>query len=334
MKSIVLFIPAKIYQAIVFFRNFLFDLGILTSFKVNQPSICVGNLTVGGTGKTPMVEKLIELFKAHRSIAVISRGYKRKSTGMIIATEEHGVTDLGDEPFQMWKKFQSDIALIIDSNRNRAVNYLYEKHPKSLILFDDAFQHRKIKASINLLLTTFNNPFYKDDYLPKGSLRDHKNQVARADVLVVTKCPPSLTKSDVERFKSQLKGAVAQIYFCSLKYQEIASEQLKALRLYKKNELVLATGLAGTAELEAHLKALKLNYTLLKFPDHHNYTEKDLMTLNAFKCVLTTEKDEVKLTGLKTKMTVLKVAHHFLFDQEGEFVANINATLTPNSSFE
>lgn len=330
MKSIVLFIPAKIYQAIVFFRNFLFDVGIFTSVKVNQPSICVGNLTVGGTGKTPMVEKLIELLKAHRSIAVISRGYKRKSTGMIIAAEEHGVTDLGDEPFQMWKKFQSDIALVIDSNRNRAVNYLYEKHPESLILFDDAFQHRKIKASINLLLTTFNNPFFRDDYLPMGSLRDHKNQVARADVLVVTKCSPNLTKSDVERFKSQLKIASTQIYFCSLKYQEIALEQLKALRLYKKNELILATGLASTTELEAHLDALKLKYTLLKFPDHHNYTEKDLQTLNAFKCVLTTEKDEVKLSGLKTKMTVLKVAHHFLFDQEGEFMANINAKLTPN----
>lgn len=330
MKSIVLFIPAKIYQAIVFFRNFLFDLGIFTSAKVNQPSICVGNLTVGGTGKTPMVEKLIELFKAQRSIAVISRGYKRKSTGMIIANEEHGVTDLGDEPFQMWKKFKSDIALVIDSNRNRAVNYLYEKHPESLILFDDAFQHRKIRASINLLLTTFNNPFFRDDYLPMGSLRDHKNQVARADVLVVTKCSPNLTKSDVERFKSQLKIASTQIYFCSLKYQEIALEQLKALRLYKKNELVLATGLASTTELEAHLDALKLKYTLLKFPDHHNYTEKDLQTLNAFKCVLTTEKDEVKLSGLKTKMTVLKVAHHFLFDQEGEFIANISAKLTPN----
>ncbi len=234
MKSIVLFIPAKIYQAIVFFRNFLFDLGIFTSAKVNQPSICVGNLTVGGTGKTPMVEKLIELFKAHRSIAVISRGYKRKSKGMIIAAEEHGVTDLGDEPFQMWKKFKSDIALVIDSNRNRAVNYIYEKHPESLILFDDAFQHRKIKASINLLLTTFNNPFFRDDYLPIGSLRDHKNQVARADVLVVTKCSPNLSKSDVERFKSQLKIPSTQIYFCSLKYQEIALEQLKALRLYKK----------------------------------------------------------------------------------------------------
>ena len=330
MKSIVLFIPATIYQAIVFFRNSLFDLGIFTSVKVNQPSICVGNLTVGGTGKTPMVEKLIKLFKAHHSIAVISRGYKRKSTGMIIAAEKYGVEDLGDEPFQMWKKFQSDIALVIDSNRNRAVNYLYEKHPESLIIFDDAFQHRKIKASINILLTTFNNPFFRDDYLPKGSLRDHKNQVVRADVLVVTKCPPDLTKSDVEFFKSQFEIPSTQIYFCSLEYQEIASEQLKALRLYKKNELVLATGLASTIELEAHLKALKLNYTLLKFPDHHNYTEKDLQTLNAFKCVLTTEKDEVKLSDLKTRMTVLKVAHHFLFDQEGEFVANISATLAPN----
>lgn len=326
----VFYLLAKVYQTVVFIRNYFYDIGFLTSVQVNQPSICVGNLSIGGTGKTPMVEKLITMFKAQDSIAVVTRGYKRESTGMIIANNKHGVKDLGDEPFQIWKKFQSDIALIIDANRIRAVNYIYQKHPNCLILFDDAFQHRKIKANVNLLLTTFGNPFFKDDYLPKGSLRDHKNQTARADLLLVTKCPQSLTLIDAERFKSELKTPFDQVYFCGLQYEEIRPENLEELCSYQKNELALATGLASTEELEAYLKGMNLNYTLLKFPDHHNYTVKDLETLNTFKCVLTTEKDEVKLSNLKTKMQVIKVAHHFLFDQESEFFEKISAKLNVN----
>tara|TARA_B100001093_G_scaffold511448_1_gene579326 strand:+ start:25059 stop:26060 length:1002 start_codon:yes stop_codon:yes gene_type:complete len=330
MKSMVLYLLAKVYQTVVFTRNYFYDIGFLTSVQVNQPSICVGNLSVGGTGKTPMVEKLIKLFRAQRSIAIVSRGYKRESTGMIVADKKHGVKDLGDEPFQIWKKFQSDIALIIDANRIRAVNYIYQKYPSSLILFDDAFQHRKIKANINLLLTTFSNPFFKDDYLPNGSLRDHKNQIARADLLLVTKCPQTLSKIDAEQFKSELKISLNQVYFCCLKYQEISPENLQDLCSYQKNELALVTGLARTEELEAYLKGLNLNYTLLKFPDHHNYTTKDLKTLNTFNCVLTTEKDKVKLSNLETKMQVIKVGHHFLFNQESEFLEKISAKLNEN----
>ena len=176
-----------IYYFVTWLRNKLYDLGIKKSISYNFPLICVGNLSVGGTGKTPMIEYLINLLKDDYKLATLSRGYKRKTKGFQLANEDSNAGSIGDEPFQFYSKFKNSIAIAVDSNRQNGIENLQNSDP-DVILLDDAFQHRKVQAGFNILLTTYAKPYYKDMVLPTGDLREPKNGSARAHFIVVTKC--------------------------------------------------------------------------------------------------------------------------------------------------
>jgi len=196
-----IFPVAPIYHFVTWVRNKLYDLGLKKSTSYNFPVICVGNLSVGGTGKSPMIEYLIHLLKDEYKIATLSRGYKRKTTGFLIADQYADADTVGDEPFQFYSKFKNKITVAVDEDRNHGIQELRSSDDSpEVILLDDAFQHRKVKAGLNILLTTYKQPYFKDFALPTGNLREPRTGAHRADIIVITKCPNILTKDEKNHF--------------------------------------------------------------------------------------------------------------------------------------
>lgn len=302
-----------VYALVVYLRNFLYDVGIFTSKSYATPTICVGNLSVGGTGKTPMTEYLIRELKGHRT-AVLSRGYKRKSKGFLLAMPQRTVLDLGDEPYQLYRKFP-EVAIAVDADRRNGVAQLEEFIKPEVIVLDDAFQHRRIKPSFSILLTAYGNLYVDDWYLPTGNLRDSKKEAVRADIIVVTKCPDTL--SDVERglIKGKLRPKVhQQVLFASLKYHDrVFDGNGKSMELLdlKQRQVALVTGIAAPKPLVDHLTSLGIPFEHFAFGDHHHFSEKDMRQFKGHEIVLTTEKDFVRLEGRLENLHYVQVAHHF-----------------------
>ena len=294
------FVP--IYYAVTSLRNKLYDLGIKKSMSYDFPIICVGNLSVGGTGKTPMVEYLIRLLKNNYRVATLSRGYKRKTKGFYLADETSTVNTLGDEPFQFFDKFKNDIIVAVDANRNNGIDNLRKlANPPEVILLDDAFQHRKVKAGFNILLTTYSNLYADDGVLPTGNLREPKNGAKRADIIVVTKCPKSIRESEKTKIIKKLNIENDQhVFFSFIEYVEEVISFERHINLIDLKDFTLVTGIANANTLVEFLKGKKLNFNHLNFGDHHDFTETQIKDLETNSLIVTTEKDFMRLKHFKS----------------------------------
>ncbi len=301
MKIIrILLFPFDIlYGIITGIRNLFFDIGIFKSYTFNLPIICVGNLNVGGTGKTPQIEYLTRLLSDKYKVAILSRGYKRESKGFVLANENADARILGDEPFQFFSKFKN-IKVAVDTDRKNGIEKLLSlSNISEVILLDDAFQHRKVKAGLNILLTTYKDLFCDDFILPTGNLRESRSGANRANIIIVTKCPKNLSLENQNHIKEKLNlNKKQQLYFSFIDYDDkiySEKESLNISEILDKNKLLIA----GIANPNAFFEFLKSeNDLVLKFPDHHNFSDKDLLEIKNFskdRIVITTEKDYVRL---------------------------------------
>lgn len=318
-----LFFPvALIFDVITCFRNFLYDRGLLISNKFKTPTIIVGNLSVGGTGKTPQIEYLVCMLQEKYKVAVLSRGYKRKSQGFIVADENSTYEDLGDEPFQYFQKFKNCM-IAVDANRTNGILQLEkQKNAPDIILLDDAFQHRKVQGGFSILLTTYDN-LYVDDYLfPVGKLRESKRGAKRASCIVVTKCPEDLSYKNQLKIIQKLQPAKNQhIFFSTISYDEnLKGPNSKKITDFRGGEILLITGIANPTPLVNYLKLQQINYKHIKFSDHHHFSNADLDKIIAVfnrietsnKIILTTEKDYVRIFAKLKKLYFIAIKTTFL----------------------
>ena len=305
--KILLYPLALLYAIVIHIRNKLFDWKILESAKYKIPVIAVGNLSYGGTGKTPMIEYLVRLLKNNYHICIISRGYRRKSRGFILVGENHNAMDVGDEPLQYNRKFP-DIAIAVDESRKHGISEILSQKPETdLILLDDAFQHRNVKPQISILLTDFHK-LYVDDYpLPTGTLREFRTGAARADIIVITKMPKVFSPILKREISKKISAKPHQkIFYSYLEYLDPVP--LKATRTEKPASskyryILLFSGIANSYPLQDHLRKYCDELVVKDYPDHHKYTGKDIRSIiNTFnnilskdKVIFTTEKDAMRL---------------------------------------
>ncbi|WP_274476093.1 tetraacyldisaccharide 4'-kinase [Mangrovimonas aestuarii] len=315
-------VPA--YYSVTWLRNKLFDWGVKSSISYPFPVICVGNLSVGGTGKTPMIEYLIRLLKEEYKVATLSRGYKRDSEGFVLADKKASAKTIGDEPYQFYTKFGDSIKVAVDSNRQRGIQFLRNIDDKSeVILLDDAFQHRKVKAGFNILLTTYNKPYFKDIVLPTGDLREPRNGAKRADIIVITKCPDNL--SDEEKSKiieATYHESYQHVFFSSISYSNSVLSENESKTMFELSSFTLVTGIANATPLVNYLKGKGLDFEHLNYKDHHNFTDPEIEVLLTKEIIVTTEKDYMRLKQyeeLKNKLYYLpievKIDRHEIFDE-------------------
>jgi tetraacyldisaccharide 4'-kinase len=301
LLRLLLFPFAILYGTVAAIRNFLYDKGIYKSYTFSVPVIAVGNLSTGGTGKTPQIEYLIRLLSTDYKIATLSRGYKRKSKGFVLGNADSDAAMLGDEPYQFFKKFP-EIKVAVDANRKNGIQQLLKLSPKpEIILLDDAYQHRRVKAGLYILLTAYGD-IYADDYiLPAGNLREGRSGAKRAAVIVVTKCPPNISLHEREEIIKKLNPKPGQhVYFTFIEYDDkVYSEtgSLDAAKLKLQNKLLVA-GIAKPQPFFAYLEGG--NDVSLTYPDHYNFSENDIVDIKSKlqdKIMVTTEKDYVRLEG-------------------------------------
>ena len=297
--SFLLFPFALLYGAIVRLRHWCYNTGIFKEHTFAVPTICVGNVAVGGTGKSPMVEYLVRQLHPKCRVAVLSRGYKRKTKGFVLADTQSTVADLGDEPFQFWRKFHKDIILAVCGDRVEGMRQLLQLlTPPTVVILDDAFQHRPIKATKNIVLTAYGQLFTDDWLLPVGRLRDVVSRVQQADIVIVTKCPPDLSVAERERIVAQLQKKTrpqTPIVFATIAYSEqvYSAAGESPLESFIQQPFTLVTGIANPQPLLDFLKSKGADFQHIAFPDHHHFTDKELQQLQGLR-VLTTEKDYVR----------------------------------------
>ncbi|NHF60789.1 tetraacyldisaccharide 4'-kinase [Flavobacteriaceae bacterium TP-CH-4] len=313
-----------IYALVVRLRNYGYDKGLFQSTSFKTPIICIGNLSVGGTGKTPMTEYLIRILKDPYRIAVLSRGYKRKSVGFVLGDSGSKVTDLGDEPFQMYQKFPK-ITVAVDANRQRGIETLEATVNPEVILLDDAFQHRKVQAGLYILLTAYGKLYNDDWYLPTGNLRDSKSQAQRANIIVVTKCPTGLSESERKQIITNLQPKEHQkVLFSYLDYGEaIIGDGTKRPLDFFKDGATLVTGIADPGPLLDYLQQQGIRCEHLRFKDHHFFTDNELQLFNSKNKLLTTEKDYVRLKDRVKNLYYIPIKHRFFAGDVQEFENDI-----------
>lgn len=311
------------YGILMSVRNLFFDWGIFKVTSFDLPIICVGNLSVGGTGKTPQIEYLIRLLQDQYPLAVLSRGYKRKTKGFVLANENTSVEILGDESYQYHKKYPK-VRVAVHEHRVEGVKEIIKEVPNTnLILLDDAYQHRKIKAGYQILLTTHSDLFYKDFMLPTGNLRELWWGKKRANVIVVTKCPKDLSQEAQQQIiRSIHPSKNQQVYFSTIGYSTVLKgKQEVQLQALKPEKIVLVTGIAKPEPLLNFLTSHGMEYEHLKFPDHHAFTNEELKMIQHKSLgakIVTTEKDYVRLEAHIENMFYLPISMLFL-NQNKEF---------------
>ena len=296
----ILFPFTPLYYVVVFLRNKLYDWSFFKSTSYEFPLICVGNLSVGGTGKTPMVEYLVSFLQRKYKIATLSRGYGRVSKGFVIADLQSTAQDIGDEPFQLFKKFK-DISVAVDADRLNGLDLLKKSKPSiEVVLLDDAFQHRKVSAGFNILLTAYDQIYCHDYVLPTGNLREPKSGAKRAEAIVVTKSPESLSQEHKFNIIEQLNPESNQeVFFSSIYYSDvlISLTSSRSVADLKAVRFTLVTGIANPAPLVTHLKSIGLDFNHLEFKDHHEFSKSELELIYSKSFVLTTEKDFSRLSS-------------------------------------
>jgi len=317
-----LFPFAILYGFITSVRNFLFDKGVLKSTSFDLPVIAVGNLSVGGTGKTPQIEYLIRLLSDKYKVATLSRGYKRKSEGFVLADENSNAEILGDEPFQFYQKFPN-VMVAVDANRTNGIQELLSQNEKpEIILLDDAYQHRKVKAGFYILLTSYGDLYADDFMLPTGNLRESRSGAERASIVVVTKCPKILTEEEQAKIRLKLKlKSSQQVFFTFIDYDMVIygkNEKIAVGEIKSESKLLLA-GIARPKPFFDYLK--NENDECLTFPDHHHFSDNDLDVIrnkaNGRK-IITTEKDYVRLkdSELVDQLYYLPIKSSFINHQQ------------------
>ena len=329
-----------LYGIGVAFRNLLFEAGILKSQTYATPVISVGNITVGGTGKTPHVEYLIRLLKDKTNLAVLSRGYKRKSHGFVLGDAHATIYDLGDEPFQMMQKFPG-ITVAVDKKRTRGIsNLIHGAAGKEIdvILLDDAFQHRYVKPGINILLVDYHRLIIYDELLPSGRLREPASSKNRADIVIVTKCPTDMKPMEFRVLtKAMALYPYQQLYFSTHTYEHLeplfGEGELEKLEDLADQHVLLLTGIGLPEQMRLDLEPYAKEIKPLAFADHHQFKEKDIQLINETfsslpspRCIITTEKDAVRLKTIeglsdevKQHLYVLPIRIKILLDQELSF---------------
>jgi tetraacyldisaccharide 4'-kinase len=331
----ILLLPfSLLYWAGIAIRNKLFDKNIFKSSSFSFPLICVGNLSAGGTGKSPMVEYLVELLKSKYKVATLSRGYKRKTRGYTLANEHTTALEIGDEPMQFHLKYK-DVPVAVGEERIVAIpQLLHDKPETQAIILDDAFQHRSVKAGLNIVLTDYSNLFTRDFYLPTGDLRDLKSSYRRAEIIIVTKCKPDLSETEKQNLIKEIKPLTnQQIFFTAIEYGKvyhIASQQ--AFAWNSNTEILLVTGIANPRPLKKMVEEHTSSYHLIQYADHHIFSIDDLAEIKKKfekietnnKIILTTEKDAVRLLKFEKEITalpvyVVPVKHRFLFSEGEKF---------------
>ena len=286
---------ALLYGLIIRIRNFLYEKDIFKAAQFKTPSICVGNLNVGGSGKTPFLSLLIDHYQKDKRLAVLSRGYKRRTTGFKKVKNDDSATDVGDEPLQFKLQFP-DINVAVDEKRANGMYQLENQLAPDLILLDDAFQHRAVKADINILLTLYNKPFPDDLLLPAGDLREPSSGAQRADIIVVTKSPPDLSLKERHRLKKKLQAFDEQpIFFSHIDYADHVIGREKKIALTELNDFTLVTGIAQPGPLVEYLNERNKEFRHLRFTDHHVFTRNELENIKAAQPILTTQKDFMRL---------------------------------------
>ena len=343
-----------LYGLAVIIRNELFELNILKTRRFDIPVISVGNITVGGAGKTPHVEYLIRLLKDKMKVAVLSRGYKRKSRGYVLAGNNTPMREIGDEPYQMKIKFP-DIRVAVDKKRCEGIDRLTtdeETKDTDVILLDDAFQHRYVQPGINILLVDYHRLIIYDKLLPAGRLREPLSGKHRADIVIITKCPDTLNPIDYRVLSKAMElYPFQQLYFTKLEYCPLEPIFHKGLSIplteIRGKNVLLLTGIASPRQLETDINAYTGNnaLTMLSFPDHHSFTQKDIRRINeafagmeAPTMIITTEKDQARLMGIETlsddvkdNIYALPIKVRFMLDKEETFNKKIISYVRKNS---
>ncbi len=327
-----------LYGIGVYFRNKLFDWGWLKSKSFNIPVICIGNLAVGGTGKTPHTEYLINLLLKHkRNVAVLSRGYKRATKGYVLATDKSSAQSIGDEPCQIHAKFPG-IRVAVDENRCHGIEELMKlDNPKiNTIVLDDAFQHRYVKAGLNILLTDYRRLFCDDALLPAGRLRESERGKERAHIIIVTKCPEDIKPIDFNIIAKKLKVyPCQQLYFSTLTYGSLTPVfteleiEKRSIESLQQKEILLVTGIASPTALIEKLKNYTEKIRLLTFNDHYQFRSKDTQQIEEVfismkgeqKLIITTEKDAMRLRNMNDIKDSIK-SHLFYLPIEIEILQN------------
>ncbi len=323
----ILFPFSILYDGVTSFRNFLFEKGYFESTEYDIPVICVGNLNVGGTGKSPMIEFLISILKEEYNVAVLSRGYKRKTKGFLLVEKHHTVEEVGDEPLQFKHKYPK-VIVAVDADRRRGIDKL--KDQAGVILLDDAFQHRKVKPSYTILLTSYTDLYINDVLLPAGNLRESRAGASRANIIVVTKCPEKLPYSKQQQIHYDLNPEPHQhVYFSTIAYANMIQglSQVKHFEYLENKNFVLVTGIANPKPMVDYLTGLKLNFEHLSFADHHNFSASEISKLDEEKIILTTEKDFMRLKDKikKAELYYLPISVSFLYKEEGFMKRIFNA---------
>ncbi|MBZ5855958.1 tetraacyldisaccharide 4'-kinase [Flavihumibacter profundi] len=331
---IILFPFSLIYYAVIYIRNRLFDNKILSTSSFGLPIICVGNIAVGGTGKSPMVEFLLRNLGNKYNLATLSRGYKRKTKGYVLADANTNALDIGDEPMQFHLKFPG-VAVAVGEERILAIpQLLHDRKDTRAIILDDAFQHRAIQAGYNILLTEYANLYTRDWYLPTGDLRDEKSSVKRADLIIVTKCPADLSQSEAEAIRKELNPLPEQqVFFAGIRYGNLYHIiHHLPYQVTGDIEVLLVSGIANPRPLKKLLADQSQTYEEMAYSDHHIFTIDDMKEISRrfeqmtgkLKIILTTEKDAVRLVKFEQELKdiplyVIPIEMEFLFGDTDRF---------------
>ncbi|MCR4765420.1 MAG: tetraacyldisaccharide 4'-kinase [Bacteroidaceae bacterium] len=342
-------VPASlIYDGVTRFRNLLYNKQWLTTKSYPLPVICIGNLAIGGTGKTPHTEYLIQLLQSKGlQVATLSRGYKRKTKGFLKANMQSSVSDIGDEPWQLLHN-HPDITVAVDEDRCHGIEQLLQEQPSiDVILLDDAFQHRAVKAGLNILLTDYHRLYSKDMVLPAGQLRESKKGAKRADLVVVTKCPADLSELEANDIKAGLHLLPhQQLFFTSITYKEPEPVFEKACtwppKIDETYTILAITGIANPNPMLAYLRTFTPKIDHIAYPDHHDFTDSDLLHLQQIfdklptkRIIITTQKDAARLQALslqlnptfKQHLFALHITINIMFNQQSLFNKSILATI-------
>jgi len=338
-RNTYLWLPSVIYGAVTALRNRLYDLGILKSRTFPLPVICVGNITVGGTGKTPHVIYITQLLSDRMQVAVLSRGYLRKSRDFRRVRADDRVDTAGDEPLLMARRMP-DARVWVDRDRVHGITEIMRTSPPpGAVILDDGFQHRAVSAGLNIVLTSYDRLMTHDRPLPLGRLRENLSALKRADVIIVSKTPPGLTPEEMKRVKETMKiSNEKSIFFTRFLYGKPVPLFLKAGRtITRKTDVVLVTGIADPAPMVKYLSGIAARVTHISFPDHHRFKKRDIEAIasafdaidNDDKIVVTTEKDAVRLKeitniadSLRDSLYSLPVDVEFIEDED-EFIRKV-----------
>ena len=314
-----LFPLGGLYLLITFISNWLYDLGISTTKLYDLPVIAIGNLSAGGTGKTPQTEYIIRLLKDTYKIAVLSRGYKRSTKGFLLANTHVSATELGDESYQMYSKFP-EVSVAVCEDRQTGIENLISNSNPDVILLDDAFQHRKVKAGFYILLTAYDELFSDDFILPFGNLRESAIGKKRANVVVVTKCPQNITKKNKDEVKLKLNVNVP-VFFTSIDYDSkvFSTENSISVSDIISKEKVIVAGIAKPKYFVDYLNSG--TDKVMIYPDHHNFSEAEISEINELskdKIIVTTEKDFMRLNGKinSSNLFYLPIQSKFVSEKE------------------